>query len=177
MQMKVAVCCEMPSSLPNSSCWLPKRRMLQDFCFCAPGSVPPKRVLDNVCPRRAAGTAGSSWDQHLLPLVPPAAGPASCLKPLQYASIQHHALVLALPVLPKISLTLRLLPWGWPGSFCFRSALPASPCCSGRDSHLLRASTPHGSVIPLPACRTLHLPALKKKMPCALTNHAGSPSS
>lgn len=71
------------------------------------------------------------------------------------ASIVH-----ALPVLPKISLTLGLLPWGWPGSFCFCSALP---CCSGWDSHLLRASTPHGSVIPLPACRTLHLPALKKK--------------
>lgn len=112
--------CEMPSSPLNNSCWLPKCRMLQDFCVCAAGSVPPKRVLDNVCPRRAAGTARSSWDQRLLPLVPPAAGPASpiCVYP---ASIVH-----ALPVLPKISLALRVLPWGWPGSFCFCSALLAS---------------------------------------------------
>ena len=79
-------------------------RAAQNAALSEPGSVPSHGALANARPRDGSSPPGALGEQDLCSL-----GPPSLLqhrKPFQHEFVQHHALVLVLPLLPKIPLAL-----------------------------------------------------------------------
>lgn len=112
MQMTMAVKCRSPpNELLVVSRWpRPAGTMsaisqaVQNIALPERGSVPSHRALANAWLRDGSSPPGALRGQDLCSL-----GPPSLLKhrnPFQYEFVQHHALVLVLPLLPKIPVAL-----------------------------------------------------------------------